>query len=419
MNDAIKALFARTTQGIKPGLDVVSALLDVLGNPHHRLAVVHVAGTNGKGSVCAMLESVLRASGFKTGLYTSPHLVDFSERFRINGTQIPEPVLERYMARLEQAAEAVESSTRLRPATFFEISTAIAFQYFADEQVDIAVIETGMGGRWDATNVVIPLLSVITRIDIDHVDFLGDTLAKIAAEKAGIIKPGRPVVVAPQAEEAMAELLRPGQPVVVGSEAVSVAKVGQPQRLKIETPSRSLPPVNLPLLGECQRENCAVAVAALEILSDMLGFEPAFKKGLESTVWAARFQSLRDDPPVVLDGAHNPSGAQALVKTLKEVFPGRQVGFILGFLGDKDAAGFLRAIKPVAAKVWTVPIDAERGTSAEHAAAQARAVGIEAAPAGVAAAWDAALEWAAGPDRMVVVAGSLYLTQALRNAGVC
>lgn len=419
MNDAIKALFARTTQGIKPGLDVVSALLDALGNPHHRLAVVHVAGTNGKGSVCAMLESVLRASGFKTGLYTSPHLVDFSERFRINGIQISEPTLERYMERLEQAAEAVESSTGLRPATFFEISTAIAFQYFADEQVDIAVIETGMGGRWDATNVVIPLLSVITRIDIDHVNFLGDTLAKIAAEKAGIVKPGRPVVVAPQAEEAMAELLRPGQPIVVGSEAVAVAKVGQPQRLKIETPSRNLPPVNLPLLGECQRENCAVAIAALEILSDMLGFEPAFKKGLESTVWAARFQSLRDNPPVVLDGAHNPSGAQALVKTLKEVFPGRQVGFILGFLGDKDAAGFLRAIKPVAAKAWTVPIDAERGTSAEHAAAQARAVGIEAAPAGVAAAWDAALEWAAGPDRMVVVAGSLYLTQALRNAGVC
>lgn len=419
MNDAIKALFARTTQGIKPGLDVVSALLDALGNPHHRLAVVHVAGTNGKGSVCAMLESVLRASGFKTGLYTSPHLVDFSERFRINGIQISEPTLERYMERLEQAAEAVESSTGLRPATFFEISTAIAFQYFADEQVDIAVIETGMGGRWDATNVVIPLLSVITRIDIDHVNFLGDTLAKIAAEKAGIVKPGRPVVVAPQAEEAMAELLRPGQPIVVGSEAVAVAKVGQPQRLKIETPSRNLPPVNLPLLGECQRENCAVAIAALEILSDMLGFEPAFKKGLESTVWAARFQSLRDNPPVVLDGAHNPSGAQALVKTLKEVFPGRQVGFILGFLGDKDAAGFLRAIKPVAAKAWTVPIDAERGTSAEHAAAQARAVGIEAAPAGVAAAWDAALEWAAGPDRMVVVAGSLYLTQALRNSGVC
>ncbi|MCK5675619.1 MAG: bifunctional folylpolyglutamate synthase/dihydrofolate synthase, partial [Verrucomicrobia bacterium] len=160
-------LFKRTTQGIKPGLDIITGLLQALDNPHHKLAVVHVAGTNGKGSVCAMLESVLRASGFKTGLYTSPHLIDFSERFRINGAPISGEKLEGYIQALEEIADRVAGEIGQRPATFFEISTAIAFQYFVDEAVDIAIIETGMGGRWDATNVVIPLVSVITHVDID------------------------------------------------------------------------------------------------------------------------------------------------------------------------------------------------------------------------------------------------------------
>ncbi len=413
MGDAAKALFARTTQGIKPGLDVVGALLDALGNPHRRLAVIHVAGTNGKGSVCAMLESVLRASGFKTGLYTSPHLVDFSERFRINGKQIPEEQLDAYIRQMEQAADEVEASTGLRGATFFEITTAIAFQYFADEGVDIAIVETGMGGRWDATNVVIPLVSIITHIDIDHTNFLGDSLEAIASEKAGIIKPGRPVVSAPQADEAMAVLQGMGEAVVCSFEAVSVMKVGTPQKLKIETPARNLPPINLPLLGECQRENCAVAVAALEILADMLEFEPAFKKGLESVEWGARFQMLQSDPLVILDGAHNPSAARALVKTLKENHPKQQVGFIFGFLDDKDSVEFLREIKPVVSAAWTIPIDAPRGTTAEESAAQCRVAAIDARPESVCGAWNAALEWAAEPNRLIVITGSLYLKQML------
>jgi dihydrofolate synthase/folylpolyglutamate synthase len=417
MNPAVQALFDRTTAGIKPGLDVVSALLDALGNPHHRLAVIHVAGTNGKGSVCAMLESVLRASGFKTGLYTSPHLVDFSERFRINGEQIAEQTLNGYIELMERKADETEQATGLRGATFFEISTAIAFQYFADEGVDIAIIETGMGGRWDATNVVIPLLSVITHIDIDHTNFLGNTIEAIAAEKAGIIKPGRPVVCAPQSEAAMAQLLKAGEPVIRSSEAVAVAKVGEPQKLKIETHSRNLPPVNLPLLGECQRQNCAVAVAALEVLADMLDVEPEFKKGLESVEWAARFQTLWAAPLVILDGAHNPSASRALVKTLKELYPKKQIGFILGFLGDKDAVEFLREIRPLVSKAWTIPIDAPRGTTADQSAQQCQVAGIKAEPSTVAAAWAAAMDWAADPGRLVVVTGSLYMKQMLQEVG--
>ena len=413
MSSAYEQLFKRTTAGIKPGLEVISALLEALGNPHQKLAVIHVAGTNGKGSVCSMLESVLRASGFKTGLYTSPHLIDFSERFRINGEQISE-------VRLEQCIEFVEAASsplECRQPTFFEVSTAIAFHCFADEGVDIAIIETGMGGRWDATNVVIPLVSVITHIDIDHTNFLGDDIKQIAAEKAGIIKPGRPVVSAPQSDDVMDILRQSGAPIICSAEAVSVAKVGNPQKIKIETHSRSLPPVNLPLMGECQRENCGVVVAVLEVLADMLDFEPAFKKGLESVRWDSRFETISADPLIILDGAHNPSAARALVKTLKENYPKQQIGFIFGFLDDKDSVDFLRMLKPVIKKAWTIPIDAPRGTSAEQSAAQACAAGITAEPLPVSDAWTAAREWASEPNRLLVATGSLYLRQQLRTAG--
>ncbi len=413
MSGSYEKLFKRTTAGIKPGLEVISALLDALDNPHQKLAVIHVAGTNGKGSVCAMLESVLRATGFKTGLYTSPHLIHFSERFRINGEPVSEERLDRYIARLEATADAVEASTGPRGATFFEISTAIAFQYFADETVDIAIIETGMGGRWDATNVVIPLLSVITRIDIDHTNFLGDTIEAIAAEKAGIIKRGRPVVSAPQIPAAAAELRRAGEPVLVSSEAVSVMKAGPPQKLKIETHARNLPPVNLPLLGECQRENCAVAVAALEVLADMLDVEPAFKQGLESVEWGARFQMLETDPLVILDGAHNPSAARALAGTLRELYAKKQIGFIFGFLEDKESVEFLRILRPLVSRAWTVSVGGPRGATAEAAAAKARVAGIEAKPAAVEDALQAAREWAGGEERLVCVTGSLMLRELL------
>jgi len=430
MNKSVEALFKRTTQGIKPGLDIINDLLQALDNPHRQLAAIHVAGTNGKGSVCAMLESVLRASGFKTGLYISPHLIDFSERFSINGIPISTEKLEGYIQTLEETADRVAEETAQRPATFFEISTAIAFQYFADENVDIAIIETGMGGRWDATNVIIPLVSVITHIDIDHTNYLGDTIEMIASEKAGIIKPGRPVVSAPQSKVVMDVLLREGEPVLnVDGASCSVAvqkpnernaagsRVYNPcQRLKIETHSHRLPPINLPLLGECQRENCAVAVAALEVLADMLHFEPEFKKGLEAVEWRARFQTIETDPLVILDGAHNPSAARALVKTLKESYPKVQVGFVLGFLDDKDTVEFLREIKPLVSKAWTIPVDAPRGTTAEHSAAQVRAAGFTAEPADVSSAWTGACEWAAAEaGRLVCITGSLYLTQVLEK----
>jgi dihydrofolate synthase/folylpolyglutamate synthase len=202
------------------------------------------------------------------------------------------------------------------------------------------------------------------------------------------------------------------------SSLVAVAKTAAPQKLKIEKSSRNLPPINLPLLGECQRENCALAVATLEILADMLDFEPAFKKGLELVEWDARFQTLETDPLVILDGAHNPSAARALVKTLKELYPRQPIGFILGFLDDKETVEFLREIKPLISKAWTIPIDAPRGTTAEATAEQACVAGVEAEASSVSKAWKAAREWAAAePNRLIVATGSLYLKQILRESG--
>jgi dihydrofolate synthase/folylpolyglutamate synthase len=418
MSQAVKALYKRTTQGIKPGLEVIEALMQTLGNPHRNLAIIHVAGTNGKGSVCAMLESVLRASGFKTGLYTSPHLINFTERFRINGVEMSPDKLDDYIWLMEEKAAEVERCTGKRPATFFEISTAIAFQYFADQEVDIAIIETGMGGRWDATNVVIPLVSVITHIDMDHMEFLGDSIEAVAAEKAGIIKSDRPVVSAPQSEEVMAVLRSSGEPIILAAESVSVRKVDEPNRIKIETQSRCTERICLPLLGECQRENCAVAVAVLELLVDMLAFEPKYKKGLERVQWASRFEQLSLHPPIYLDGAHNPSAARALMKTLKENFPKHQVGFVLGFLDDKEQVEFIRILKQRVDKAWAVPIDAMRGTTAKQTAANAKAAGVDAIPLDVEGAMDEARAWAsAEPDRVVIITGSLYLKQMLTAAG--
>lgn len=412
-SQAVAALFARTANGIKPGLEVILELLAALGNPHQRLAVIHVAGTNGKGSVCAMIESVLRASGFKTGLYTSPHLIDFSERFRVDGADISEACLGAYIERIEQVSGEIERESGGRAATFFEMSTAIAFQYFADEEVDFAIIETGMGGRWDATNVVIPLVSVMTHIDMDHTDFLGETLVAIAGEKAGIIKPGRPVVSAPQAAEVLAVLRAEGEPIVVSSEAVSVALSsccdGGGQRVKIETQNQAVSGVVLPLSGPHQRENCGIAVAAVEVLADMLEFEPAFKVGLESVFWGGRFQVLRRAPLIIYDGAHNPSAARALAQTLKEQFRDWQVGFIFGFLGDKDVAGFLKEIKPVVTTAWAVSVRSARGLDAEAAAALVRSSGASVTAGTVPVVLSEAIQWAGEGRRLICITGSLYL----------
>lgn len=419
LKTSVEALFARTSLGIKPGLDVITALLEQMGNPHRELKVVHVAGTNGKGSVCAMIESVLRASGKKTGLYTSPHLFQFNERFRINGQDISNADLEQLIADVEAAAAKIDT----RPATFFEISTAMAFELFKRNQVDYAVIETGMGGRWDATNVVQPILSVITRIDYDHAEYLGDDIEKIAWEKAGIIKEGAPVICGPMpvaAESVIYKEAAEKKVPILGSDEAAFFDVLENRRtdqlLDIEASGTSYHAVRLPLGGSFQLENCGLAVAALEDLSDIEGLSLQMKKGLETVKWPGRFQMLKMKPPMIYDGAHNVSGARALVQSIEEIFPKFGNGFVFGCMKDKDVKSILETLAPAVETAWAVTLPGERAMPAERIVEIGKSVGmnIEAADGP-----QPALDWLDdGKKRLLCFTGSLFLAEELKKRGL-
>ncbi len=412
-------LYAMRTHGIKPGLETAVALTDALGNPERSFAAVHVAGTNGKGSVCAMLDSVLRGAGLKVGLYTSPHLVRFNERIRVDGDPITDGELAELFEVLEPLAEKVTRAPGGREVTFFEFTTALAFEYFRRKGVQVAVVEVGMGGRLDATNVLLPLLSVITRISLEHTQYLGGTVTAIAGEKAGIIKAGRPVVCGAMPEEAAGVVRetakRLGAPLVEAMERVSVRRVSQGlegQKLAITGAGGEYGTVTLGLLGRHQIENCATAVAALEALAD---YSPVVipvglvKEGLESAVWPGRLQVLSRDPPVLLDGAHNPDGARVLGAALKELRKKRKVGLIWGMCDDKDALGFAKALGGQIHRCWTVPISTERSQAPEQLARIAKTEGWVAQASLLDMAMVEARDWAVREGGLVCIAGSLFL----------
>jgi dihydrofolate synthase/folylpolyglutamate synthase len=416
----IEQLFARTALGIEPGLEVITALLEQLGDPHHKLKVIHVAGTNGKGSVCAMIESVLRASGLKTGLYTSPHLFRFNERFRVSGKNIPNGDLEK----LINVVAAADEKTGLRPATFFELSTAIAFEHFKRSGVDYAVIETGMGGRWDATNVVQPILSVITRIALDHADYLGDDLEKIAGEKAGIIKEGAPVICGPMPVEAEAVIYKEAaekKVPILGSEEAAFFQPLETRRtdqlVDIDASGAGYRNVRLPLGGSYQLENCGIAVAALEDLADIEGLTLQMKRGLEQVKWPGRFQCLEMRPPILFDGAHNPNAMNVFFQTLEEIFPSFGRGVVIGMMKDKDAEGILGVLAEEGVeKVWAITLDTDRAMSAEAISKLGKTLGLDIEPL---QEIQAAQDWVVdGKKRLLCFTGSLYLAEELKKQGL-
>ncbi|AKJ64378.1 bifunctional folylpolyglutamate synthase/dihydrofolate synthase [Kiritimatiella glycovorans] len=424
---ALQRLYERTSRGVGPGLEVTRLVLDRLDNPHLDLAPVHVAGSNGKGSVCAMIESALVRSGLPAALYTSPHLVRLNERFRVGGRDISTSNLHRWIEKLERLALELELEA-VRPPTFFELTTALAFGWFREAGGTLPVIETGMGGRWDATNVVHPLLSVITRIDLEHTEFLGDTLEQIAGEKAGIIKPGRPVVCGAMPPEALEVVRRTadeqGAPLREAAGTVEVQMLSRDaagQKLRMTTSNRNYAPFVLPLRGACQRENAATAVAALETAEELLGMELDIPGGLAQTKWPSRLQCLKEGPPaVLLDGAHNPGAARALAISLRELYGKKvQAGFVLGFLKDKDAAAYLREIRPVAARCWSVHLPADRPSmTAGEIESLGRSGGLEIRASDTHHAPREAEAWAAAdPRRVVVITGSLYWAETLKRDG--
>jgi dihydrofolate synthase/folylpolyglutamate synthase len=413
-------LYARRRFGMRPGLAPMQALLGRLGNPEAGLAAIHVAGTNGKGSVTVLVAEVLRAAGFRVGRYTSPHLLRFHERFFLDGAPVTDAVLAPVVAEVESAALAVEAAGG-QPPTFFECATAIAFLLFQRTGIRLAVVETGLGGRLDATNVLTPLISVITRIALDHCEQLGPTIEAIAAEKAGIIKPGRPVVMGAMPEEAhvvvRAAAVAGGCRWSEAAEEISMTAVRPALdglSVRIATPVRELGVVRMPLAGAYQVENLATAVAALEMVASELGValpDEAFREGLARVCWPARFQLSQRDPPVVVDGAHNPDGATALREALRRVKWKGPVALVAGFCEDKDAVGFLHAIAPAVQCAWAVPVPSPRTCTAAAVGAAMRASGV--GRVSVAEGLDTALAearaWARAEEGLVLVCGSLFL----------
>jgi len=392
-----------------------------MGNPQQQYGVIHVAGTNGKGSVCATIASVVQASGLCVGLYTSPHLVRFNERVRVNGVPLEDDCLYAALEACESAAEKVQQEQG-HEVTFFEITTVLAFECFRRAGVKLAVIETGLGGRLDATNVVVPLVSVITRIAEDHAAHLGDTLEAIAGEKAGIIKPGRPVVVSPQEDGVLAVLQQKAAvvkaTVIAAVDAVGVDRLGgdlRGQKVRFESRDGLCGTAEYALLGDHQLENLAVALSAVELFFGLLGVElssAVVKQGLEAVRWPGRCELLREDPCVIADAAHNPSGAQALVAVLRRNGV-KHAGVVLGMCDDKDAAGVVKQLARVARRVWVVPIPNERSMPEGRLLDIVRSAGVEVTSASVADALDQAEAWARVEAVPVVVTGSIFLLGAV------
>lgn len=368
MTDAISYLNSLGLHKVNPGLERIIRLLSALGNPHNKMPSIIIGGTNGKGSVSAMVASVLKSEGYKTGLYTSPHLIRVSERIRINDEEIPIDDLYRLILEIKNL-----SSRLLQEPSYFEVLTACAFLYFSEKKVDFMVLEVGMGGRWDATNVVTPLVSVITNVSRDHTELLGETIGQIAFEKAGIIKQGMPVVTAANGEAL--DVIES----IAYKRSASLSVMGRDFRTQGEGTEDfrysgviwNLDHLRCALPGFYQVENASVAICALESLSRSYAVEIKernLRDGLLSVRWEGRMEFLRDDPPLILDGAHNPGGARALRESIQKMFPGRKFLFLIGMLGDKDHRQYIEEISQIARCIIVTDVPSGRGIKAEKLA---------------------------------------------------
>jgi dihydrofolate synthase/folylpolyglutamate synthase len=416
-NEAVRFLYSLGNEvpAAKLGLDRMSALLEALGEPHRAGAFVHVAGTNGKGSTCALIESGLRAAGVRTGLYTSPHLVTPVERIRISGQPVGEDEFAGAFDRVHAAAERLMAQGVLEAhPTYFETVTAMAFLLFRERGAEITVLEVGLGGRLDATNVVAPRLAVITPVDFDHESFLGKGLETIASEKAGILKRGAPAVFAAQRPEAEGVLEAAAAALGIEPLRTSRWRVSElalsawgssflasgPREVRIECP----------LAGEHQIENALTALTVLETLQVP---EKAIREGIRATRWPGRLERVATQPDIILDGAHNPAGARALARYIERFFAGRRVWLIYGAMRDKAVAEMAGTLFPLVQEViLTAP-------------AQPRAVRPEVLRqiadhprARVAARLDEALEIIhreAAAEDAVFLSGSLFLVGEARG----
>lgn len=403
--------------GIKPGLGRIAALLDKMGNPQRRLQVVHVAGTNGKGSTCALVASVLQKAGYKTGLYTSPYVTDFRERMQINGEMIPKGELCALVESIYPLARAMEQHGE--SITEFEFITAAAFQWFAQSQCDFVVLEVGLGGRFDATNVIdTPLVSVITSISLDHTAILGDTVEQIAFEKCGILKTYGSAVSYPHQAPAAAQVIE--QAAKDRGVTLLVPNPADIQVLKKSLCGMELlykdKKLHLPFIGEHQVYNALTALAALSVLKGkgIVIRDEAVAAGFAAARIPARLELLSRRPLCLLDGAHNPGGAEALASALRDLLPGKKIIGIMGMLKDKDSHLALQMLAPLFAKLITVTPDNPRALNALSLAERAKGLCADITPMDDVNAALHAAAGEAGGDGAVVICGSLYLAGQIR-----
>lgn len=416
-SSAVDYLYGLQRHGIKLGLETIETLLERLAHPHRRFCALHVGGTNGKGSTAAMAAAVLQSAGFRVGLYTSPHLVEFRERIRVNGAMIAEDRLAALTERVRDAAAGLQP-------TFFETTTAIAFLHFAEVGVDMAVIEVGLGGRFDATNVLMPEACAITTIGLDHQEYLGSTEEAIAFEKAGIIKRERPVILGRMSDSARAVMRRVAEdrsaPVLeLGRDFSVVGK--HSDRFEYWSQGRVLRDLHCGLAGRHQLDNAACALALLEAAGGEIWerAETAIPDGLQHVQWEGRLEIIERNPAVLLDGAHNPSGAEVLAAYLREFrqqHPGGRVVLVVAMMRDKDHASFIAPFEPLVSEV--VVTQAALARSASTLELRRVFAGwrqpVHAVPVPAEALAEAKRR--AGPDDLVCVTGSLMLVGEIKAA---
>ena len=439
--EAIQFLYGLRLFGAKFGLENTIQLAALAGNPQEKLRFIHVAGTNGKGSTCAMLDAIYRAGGWRVGLFTSPHLVSFRERIQVNRQLIPEADVVRLVQQLREyiaagVPPAVEPGIlpggpspeskrtnllRAHPtgetpastsggtpnATFFEVITVMALKFFAEQKCDLVIWETGLGGRLDATNIVTPLASVITNIALDHQQWLGETLEKIAFEKAGIIKPGVPVITATDAPEALAVIEK-------------IAEEKNAPLTRVQNAGRGTRNTEPSLPGEHQHLNAALALATVQLLQRQVPVaEKKIQAGLANVNWPGRLQLVqrKNGREILLDGAHNVAGAKVLAEAIQKYFPHIECTLVIGIFQDKDWQHICDVLAPLAKKVVTVPVSSDR-TADPHALAEECQRANPAAKPAACVSLAEALETTADDD-FVIVTGSLYLVgEALELLGL-
>jgi dihydrofolate synthase/folylpolyglutamate synthase len=412
--------------GIKLGLDNITYFLQQLGNPHHEFPSIHVAGTNGKGSVTAFIYAALMEMGYRVGRFISPHLVDFSERIVVNDVPIHNAEIDSLVETLRPIVEDMKEKPNLEHPTFFETVTAMAFKHFAHHKVDFAVVEVGMGGRCDSTNVVKPCITIINTVNLEHCDYLGDTLEEIAYEKAGIIKPGVDVVSAVHQPEVRKVInTRAGE---CGAKTYYLPDdfhvetepdVFPRQILNYTGPWKQLDRIEIALPGAFQAENAAVALMSLEILGrkNIIAFdEAALREGFARANWPARLEKIADAPLTILDSAHNPSAMASSVETILQLFPNRRILPVVGMLKDKDVVASLQILRKLGDTLVATQSTYERALPARQLAGFAQGIfDTIQCEASIAEALHYAFSKAASEGTMILVTGSLFNVAEVRE----